>query len=289
MVRRSKMKIKQILNNNAVIITDENKREAIAIGKGIGFKYHSNDRLGEEDVIKIYVPMNNSYREKIIPLLEEIPFECITLTEKIIEYAEKTLNVTLNQNLIFNLADHINFSIRRFKEGMDLSNIFTEDIKRFYSDVYNVGVHAVKMINDFYHLNMNNDEAASIAFHIIDAMSNGTTEDTLNIIQGVNDIVEIIEHSLNISFDENSLDYSRFIIHLQFFMKKIYLEDNKNSSNYSSFTFLQLNEQKYADIDESIVKINKYTSEKHNYQLTGDEKLYLKIHIIRLVKHNLLS
>ncbi|GGB53162.1 transcription antiterminator LicT [Lentibacillus populi] len=287
-MKNSKMKIKQILNNNAVIATDKNQKEVIAIGKGIGFKYHSNDWLDEADAIKVYVPMNSSYREKIIPLLEEIPFDCITLTEKIIDYAEKTLKVTLNQNLIINLADHINFSIRKFKEGMDLSNIFTEDIKRFYSDVYSVGVHAVKMINDFYHVNMNGDEAASIAFHIIDAMGNSTTEDTFKIITGVNDIVEIIEHHLNLSFDENSLDYSRFIIHLQFFMKKIYLEDNKNSSSYSSFT-LQLNEQKYADIDECIGKVNKYTSKKHNYQLTGDDKLYLKIHIIRLVKHYLLS
>lgn len=289
MFKKSSMKIKQILNNNAVLIKDADRKEAIVIGKGLGFKYRANDILDETDVTKIYVPMKKGYREKIIPLLEEIPFECITLTEKIINYAEKTLNVKLNQNLIFNLADHINFSLNRFKEGMDLSNIFTEDIKRFYTDVYNVGVYAVEMINDFYQVNMDGDEAASIAFHIIDAMSNHTTKDTVNIIQGVNEIVEIIENYFNISFDENSLDYSRFIIHLQFFMKKIYMEENKNNPDHNSFTFLQFNKQKYADIDECINKINDYTSEHHSYQLTDDDQLYLKIHIIRLVKHSFLT
>ncbi|WP_229720056.1 PRD domain-containing protein [Oceanobacillus neutriphilus] len=282
------MKIKQILNNNAVLTTDANRKEAIVIGKGLGFKYHTNDILNETDVTRIYVPMKNGYREKIIELLEEIPFECITLTEKIINHAEKTLNVELNQNLIFNLADHINFSLRRFKEGMDLSNIFTEDIKRFYTDVYNVGVHSVEMINSFYQVNMDGDEAASIAFHIIDAMSNHTTEDTLNIIQGVNNIVDIIERYFDITFDENSLDYSRFIIHLQFFMKKIYMEENKDKPDNSSFTFLQFNKQKYADIDDCINKINDYTSKQHSYHLSDDDRLYLKIHIIRLVKHSFL-
>src|SRR5690625_899966 len=103
------MRIKKILNNNAVIVMDK-EEEKIAIGPGVGFNKMKNDIVAEHMVEKFFVLAEN---RKFEQLLERIPEEHYFVTEEIIKYAEDVLKVELNDHIRIVLTDHISLDRKR--------------------------------------------------------------------------------------------------------------------------------------------------------------------------------
>ena len=81
--------------------------------------------------------------------------------------SQDVLKIALNDNLVITLADHINFSIHRSKEGIDVPNMINEEIKRFYKKEYEVGLQALRMINEHYSVQLPQDEGIfnSVSYH----------------------------------------------------------------------------------------------------------------------------
>ncbi len=67
------LKIKKILNNNAVIVSDEGE-EKIAIGPGVAFKKARNDIVNPHKVEKLFVMSEN---DKFQQLLTRIPIRAL--------------------------------------------------------------------------------------------------------------------------------------------------------------------------------------------------------------------
>lgn len=275
-------KIVKILNNNVVFVVDSQKQEYIAVGNGIGFRHKVRECLSDDEIIKIFAQMNNQAKNKLVTILEEIPFDRIELTMRLVEYAEKSLNRKLNENLAISLADHIHYLLVRYKEDMLFPGIASEEIKRFYQEEYKIGCEIVDIINEKYNIKLNYDEASTIAFHIINA-SNQRGQKTLEIMYGVRDLVNIVTESLHQEIDLESFDYSRFIIHLKFFMRKVVL--NSKETGHGNNTMLQRFEQEFPPIHEIVQNIEGYILNKYQYQMVDDDKLYLFIHIRRLLQN----
>ena len=68
-------------------------------------------------ISKIYTLNSSSFKKKFSTLINEIPYECIHLSERIIDLAKSELQKELNQNLILTLADHIHFAIQYHERG----------------------------------------------------------------------------------------------------------------------------------------------------------------------------
>ena len=99
-------------------------------------------------------------------------------------------------NLLSGLADHINFSIMQYKQGLQTSKLVNEEVKRFYKEEYLIGIYAVNLINEKFDIQLPKDEATSIAFHLITATENKSNHQALVIMQGVSDIIKIVENYL---------------------------------------------------------------------------------------------
>ena len=108
-------------------------------------------------------------------LFEEVPFDVIEIAQKIIDYASNQLGITFNVNLLSGLADHINFSMMQYKQGLQTSKLVNEEVKRFYKEEYLIGIYAVNLINEKFNIKLPKDEATSIAFHLITATENKST------------------------------------------------------------------------------------------------------------------
>lgn len=102
-----------------------------------------------------------------------------------------------------------------------------DEIKLFYKDEYKVAKHAVEMINDFYHIHLESNESASIAFHLIIGSTNQNEKDIEIILKGTKDILEIIEKSLGIELKETNQGFYRLVIHLKYFMKRVIIEKTR--------------------------------------------------------------
>ncbi len=274
--------IKKVLNNNVVISENANKKEIIVMGSGIGFGKHVHDVVDTKKILKIYELRNNAYKNRFEELLEEIPFDCFELTEKIIDYASEELHQNFKDGLILSLADHINFAVTQNKKHEARVTLASEEIRMFYQDEYRVAQHAVEMINEFYHINLEANEATTIAYHLIMGSTNQNAEDINIIVQGTKDILKIIEDSLEIELDPSKQGYSRLLIHLKYFMKRVIIDQQPSKDTFETALFNE-NDERFIRISKCLDEIQKYLKESYHYELDSAEKLYLIIHITRIL------
>ena len=270
----------KVVNNNIIIVKDSNGREMIAIGKGLGFKKSKNDVVYPDEVMKTYVYVDRQ-KNLNLTLFEEVSFEIVEVAQHIIDYATSTLKQKYNVNLLVSLSDHIDFSVKQFREGNNTVKLFNEEIKRFYKEEYQVGKYAINYINQTLNVELSKDEATSIAFHLIVASQEKTNIETRELLEGVNRIVDITKKHLGKQIDEDSLAYSRYIIHLKFFLSRIVSSQTSNGSSELTNIFGQL-VTKYEGVEKCINEISEYINEKFNYVCTDEDCIYLMIHIVRL-------
>lgn len=277
---KEKLIVKRIINNNIVIAENHSGQELVAIGKGLGFYKNAHDTIYPNEVQKEYVLLNNS--SYIFQTLEQLPFEIIELTQKIIDIAQEELHNTFSVNLVVALADHINFSINQYKAGVSVPVLVNEEVKRFYKDEYKVAKTGIKMINEMFKINLSNEEAASIAFHLIVATEKRSNRDSVMIMKGVTDIISIIEADLGVSLDEESVAYSRFVTHLKYFMRSI-LFDQVKITNDPVIEMLSPLEENNEQAVLYVNKISDYVLKNYEYKMLNKDRLYLTIHIIRVL------
>lgn len=274
--------IKKILNNNVVISQDSERREVIVMGSGIGFGRHVRDVIDQKDILKVYALHNNAFENRFKTLADEIPFECFQLTEKIIAYCEARLPQKLRDGLILALADHIHFAVQQVKSGEQRVPLMNEEIRRLYWDEYEAGLEAVKMINDFYKIELLPYEAASIAFHLINSELNYNESDMNVILKGTSQILQIIEDTLGMKLDEASQAYARLVIHLKYFMRRVIIEHEDYKDEFTSALFDETDEQ-FIRINQCLINIGAYLKDTYGYALDGAERVYLIIHIARVL------
>ena len=273
-------RINKILNNNAIEIW-ENGTEIIIIGNGVGFNHKVNDYITMKENYKLYTLQNNLLKIQFKALLNEIPFKCIELTQEIIDMAKTDLNRNFNQGLLVSLSDHINFVSKNYLKGYGSYSLVSEEIKRFYHEEYEVGLKALDLINRYYQINLNKKEASAIAFHLINAEFNNNVSKTTSILKSIDDILNIIEANLGLELQEDSLYYSRLVIHLKFFMQRVI----KGESDDENFEKLIISAK--SDINKKIGitldSIERYLNEEFDYVLSEAERFYLLVHISRII------
>ena len=273
-------RINKILNNNAIEIL-ENGTEIIIIGNGVGFNHKVNDYITMKENYKLYTLQNNLLKIQFKALLNEIPFKCIELTQEIIDMAKTDLNRNFNQGLLVSLSDHINFVSKNYLKGYGSYSLVSEEIKRFYHEEYEVGLKALDLINRYYQINLNKKEASAIAFHLINAEFNNNVSKTTSILKRIDDILNIIEANLGLELPEDSLYYSRLVIHLKFFMQRVI----KGESDDENFEKLIISAK--SDINKKIGitldSIERYLNEEFDYVLSEAERFYLLVHISRII------
>lgn len=274
--------IKKILNNNVVISENEDKKEIIIMGSGIGFGKHVHDLVDSKKIYKIYELRNNAYKNRFEKLVEEIPFECFQLTESIIEYAQNELHQNFKDGLVLTLADHIHFAVTQIQNHQTRVTLSLDEIKLFYQDEYKVAKHAVKMIEEFYNIHLEPTEAASIAFHFIMGNKEQNEADINVILKGTRDILDIIEESLGIELNETNPNFYRLVIHLKYFIKRVIIEKQECKDAFGAALFNEKDER-FKIIKNCLDNIEKYLKKTYGYDMDSSERLYLFIHITRIL------
>ena len=274
------MKIDKIFNNNAVMVKEDNGRDAVIIGCGLAFRKKIGDEVDESLIEKTFILKEKDTLEKFKMILEHIPTEQISLCYDIVEYAKNMLNCELNDYIYVTLTDHISYTLKLFDEGIERPNILIWEIKKFYPKEYNIGLKALEFIESELGKKINEEEAGNIALHLITAQINVKSDKTdiaYSMTKKIQDILNIVKYTYDIELDEHSLNYERFITHLRFFFKR--LNNKTQYRNENEDFLLQQVKEKYKDAYKCMLKIEKYL----NIELSYEEQLYLTLHIKRIV------
>lgn len=89
------MKIDKIINNNLIRTFDNNGKEILLMGCGLGFQKKIGDTIDRSKIEKIYAIENKNDSNKLMNLLSEIPLEYIQVSNEIISYAKYSLGKRL--------------------------------------------------------------------------------------------------------------------------------------------------------------------------------------------------
>ena len=276
------MKIDKIINNNLIRTFDNNGKEILVMGCGLGFQKKIGDTIDRSKIEKIYAIKNKNDSNKLMNLLSEIPLEYIQVSNEIISYAKYSLGKRLNDNIYISLTDHISFAIERYKQGLNFKNALLWEIKRFYNHEFLIGKEALTIIKKRLDIMLSEDEAASIALHIVNAQLNSRDmNDTLDITKMIQNILNIVKFHFNIELDEYSLHYERFITHLKFFAQRILSGKVVKSDDAN---FCEMIKEQYKDAYLCAEKVKKYILKEFNHEISDEEIMYLTVHIKRIVK-----
>lgn len=273
--------IKRILNNNVVTTIDEkSRREKVVMGRGIAFQKRNGDMVDVLKIEKVFILENKIENEKFQKLINEIPMEYIKLSETIISYGKEKLNTQFDDHIYIALTDHIDFAIKRYKEGIKLKNQLLWEIQRIHKKEYEVGLWALDCIEDELGIKMDLDEAGYIALHLVDAALNQSMDNTINIISIVQEILNIIKYFFNIEFDENDISYDRLVTHLKYFSQRVI---SNNSLPEDSNEFLKMVEMNYHKPYTCALKIKTFIEKNYHYTINNGEIVYLSLHIQRVI------
>ncbi len=273
------MVIQKVINNNVISAYDVNQQEIVIMGKGIGFKAHTGELIDESKIEKVFRIENENLSRQFQELLENIPLEHMQLTSDIISYAIKNLNVQLNQNIYITLTDHINFAIQRQSQGIQLKNALLWETKRFYHQEYLMGKYAVDLLNEKLGTEFTEDEAGFIALHFVNAEYNTTINDTFEMTNMIQKILELVRLEMGIEFDEESLHYERFITHLKFLAQRLYRHELLKDEEIE---FARMMENKYPKEYECSKHIAEYIEKEYGSKIASEEIMFLAIHIKRV-------
>ncbi|MEN8078569.1 PRD domain-containing protein [Clostridioides difficile] len=274
------MEIIKVMNNSLVFVKDNNDNEIIVMGKGIGFMKKVGESIDSTKIEKVFTLKDDDAKKKYFRSMEDISSEYVDITNDIVRYATDKLKCKLNDNVFISLIDHISFAIERYNNNVSLQNRLLWEVKKFYPEEFKVGLYAVNKINDVLNISLPEEEAGNIAFHIVNAQSdNAKMENTILMVKMMKDILNIIKYDLKITLDKDSLSYSRFITHLQFFLQRVI--EGKLSESKNSFILEQI-ESQYSDKVNCARNIKNYVEKLLNIEVSDDEVLYLSMHIIRV-------
>lgn len=275
------MKIDKVINNNLVRSYKDGK-EALVMGKGLGFKKQKDDFIDETLIERIYVIEGEENSNYLEVLLSNIPYAYVQTTNEIVRYAINSLDKKLDDTIWLGLTDHIYHAIDRAKKGKVVRNALLWEISRFYNHEYLIGKEALKIIEKRHGVKLNDSEAGFIALHLVNAQmdDNVKIQETMEMIRRQKKILDIVKYHYGIELNESSIHYDRFWTHIKYFVRR--LSKGKESIK-EDLGFLDVIKTKYPNEYKCAKRIEEYVQKELNCKLTEDELIYLAIHIRRVI------
>ncbi len=274
------MKIERVYNNNVVQVRD-NGHEEILMGRGLGFQKKTGDALDLEKIEKRFV-LQESDQDMVSELsrvYQDLTSQEVNLVLAIIELGQGRLGQTFEISLYIALADHLQYTIQRTREGISLQNPLAWEIRKFYPKEYELGQKTLELIKENIGLAMEPSEAASIALHFINAQKDGgLVEVNQQISQIVVNCLEIVRLHFGHLAAEDSVSYNRFITHLQYFAQRVVSGSVQGNNDDFLYDQVKLN---YQEAFACTQKIKAYIEGHFDFQMSKDEQVYLTIHIQR--------
>jgi len=276
------MKIIKVLNSSVILASDEHGDECILLGKGIGYGKKNGEEIGSGVVDQIFIPLANPEAKGMLELFSSIPPVYLELTQEVVRYAEEQLKTQLNEHIYLILTDHLHFAAERLEKGIVVTNWVFWEIKNFYKSEYEIGLHALELVNKRLNIELPQEEAANIAFHLVNAQKDPDSHhDAMKAAKIMGEVVNIVVYAIRRKVDRDSIHYNRFISHMHFFTE-CYLA-GKLLDNDNPFLYDQMANM-YPEAMECAEKIRTFFIKTYTTALPNEEVAYLALHIARLMQ-----
>ncbi|CDR63641.1 TPA: transcription antiterminator [Staphylococcus argenteus] len=268
--------VTKTLNNNVVVCTNDGQ-EVILIGKGIGFNKKEGMVLNNQAITidKIYKLESEQQKEHYKSLVEIADDNVLQVIIESLNFISNTAMNVDSKQLVVSLTDHIIFAYKRIKQNQVISNPFVMETKQLYSEAYHIAKQVIDQLNDALDVHFPEDEIGFIALHI----ASNTEDLSMREMTLINDLIkrsiDIIESDLVTTVDKQSLQYQRFIRHVQFLIRRL----RKKEYIHAQDDFVSMIKNHYPICYNTAFKILTMIQKQFDVHISESEIIYLTLHI----------
>lgn len=273
------MYIKRVYNNNVVMVDDAGT-ERIAVGKGIAFGRKRGDVVDSASFEKVFTLDDPTQLSRLERLIKGIPSEYLLIAEDIVSMLRRESASVIDDNVLIALTDHISMALEREQAGIICDNPLLFEIKRFYGREFELALKAREIIRGHLGIEISEAEVGFIALHIVNATMKQRADHLMLSIKMINGILNTVSETFGLTYDEGSVQYERFLRHLQFFSQRVL--DKSIAQSEDTFLF-HLGKDQYPDALECTERIGADIEQEYGCVVSDAEKGYLVYHIANLV------
>ncbi|QGP76081.1 PRD domain-containing protein [Tetragenococcus halophilus] len=277
------LKVVQSLNQNALLVNNDGN-ECIVVGKGIGFGKKRGDIVESKQDIKFYkmVPKQDDIKESI----DDIDDQSLQMAEKVAVHAESFLNKEFTGNFILSLAGHIQYLEEKYRDHVEIPEPFHYELKYLYPTEYRIAEWAVNYLQEEFNVEMPTAEVSFFTLHFVNGLvESGSVKNVVELSDILNETIEIIERETGEVMDRETISFSRFIIHLRYFvirsLSSVQKKDTNENSDFKKIYDLTF--EMYPQEKQIIKKIKKQLYMDHSIEFENYEDFYLLLHLVRII------
>jgi len=283
------LKVVQSLNQNALLVNNDGN-ECIVVGKGIGFGKKRGDVVESKQDIKFYkmVPDQDGIKESIA----DIDDQSLQMAEKVAIYAERFLNKEFTGNFILSLAGHIQYLEEKYRDHVEIPEPFHYELKYLYPTEYRIAEWAINYLQEEFNMEMPTAEVSFFTLHFVNGLvESGSVKNVVELSDILNETIEIIERETGEVMDRETISFSRFIIHLRYFVIRSLSRTHKRDTNENSDfkKIYDLTFEMYPREKQIIKKIKKQLYADHGIEFENYEDFYLLLHLVRIMNNGVES
>lgn len=274
-------RVKKVLNHNSIIaIYSENNKEYLILGKGIGFGRKVSERIeaGPDDAI--YSLQKSTERGDAGELIKSLSPECLEIANEILNKAEEVFG-KIDRSILFPMADHIEYAVKRIKNREQISNPLTEDIRVLFYMEYKVAQSIAPILYEKMGIQIEDDEIGYVALHIHSAIQDEKVSQAMQMANSVRECISLVEKETGKKIDIMSLSYNRLMNHIRYMVARA-ISGEKLKVNMNDYMGV-----KFPEAFQIAKTICDHVGKNLRCQLNEVEVGYLAMHIERVTSDEL--
>ncbi len=273
---------KKMINNNVALVEDSRGKESIVIGKGIAFKKNKGDLINDCEIEKEYSKLETN-NINLVDYFKDINYKILLVCDEVKSLISQNYTLEYTDFMFLSLIDHINGSIYRINNNINVENEISSDDLSFYSNEVELAIKTKDLIQKELNVELNDNELAFLILHFIGILYD-LKYTTINkkIIGISNEILNIVSASIQKDIEDFSIE--RLKIHLKFFLIRQFnknLKELETENDDDLYLFLKT---KYPNAEKILLNITTYLKDRYDLDVSLNEELYLLIHIIKIIK-----
>ena len=232
-------RITKILNHNSFMgIESKNNQECLIMGKGVAFGKKVGQTVSITGDARVYSLKELTDRGEAREIIKSVSPLCLELANEVLNQAEKEFG-KVDRSILFTMADHLDFAVRRIQNGEQISNPLTDDIRIMFYKEYKVAGCIRDLLKEKLGIRIDEHEIGYIALHVHAAIVDENVSQAMEIARTVRECICMVEEETGNSIDVMSLSYNRLMNHVRYMVARaIHGEKLKMSLNdYMSVKF----------------------------------------------------
>lgn len=270
-------RVRKILNHNAILaLNDDELKTYLVLHKGIGFSVKNAERIEIPQEASIYSLEKPTDRGNAMSIVSKIDPVCLEISDAALDEAEKVFG-TVDRNIVFTMADHLQYAIQRARKDEHISNPLNDDIRVLFHSEYDVAKTVIPILEKETGIVLNEDEIGFLALHVHSAIMDENVAQSLKTAQIVRNCISYIEEKTGHKVEIESLGYNRMMNHIRYMVTRMEVGEplKMNLNDYM--------QTKYSDVYSLAADICNQMSRILKKEYQDAEIGYLAMHIVRVI------